>query len=613
MAIILIAVYACILSIISYSKYHNFNYDDFDLAIHSQSVRNILHGSIDNSILGIPFPGNHMTLILFLIAPVYGLFSSPLLLLYLQSMVLAAGALGIFLLARKELSGQWALGLTAAYLAYPPLIYMNLYEFHPVALATSFLIFMMYFYKTERFGWFILFTTLALLCQENISLLLMAFALYAFIERKRGKWVWVPLSMGVCYFALSAFIIMPLLNRNTIQFWQLYAHLGNSPAQVIKNIIIHPATTFQTVADPDKAAFFGSLFAPLGFLSILNPSTLIPAFPAFCQRILSDRLSETRIIFHYQAEFIPFIFVSAIYGIKRLLECKYRFLHTIPALLLLIFPVSALLLSGLPSLLHQFCLPDAGNRQHLMAQTMDAALRNIPDDVPVAATFRFLPRLANRERLYSLHHIYTGRYTLSHVSYPTPEDIRYVIIDTDDRLTFLNGGFYSPDNYRNLQALISGENWRAIQNIESILVFEKASRAQDRQLDIISLVTDDTAMNTNVTQKCPASIELAGFSLGPTQQNYSAPLTLYWKKLCTDKQEYDVRLTISADRQIYSGILAPGSRIWPTQSWPITAGTNTVIADKHNVYVIEPVQAPDKLQIRATVFPINRPVPASYN
>jgi len=604
-ATILIAAYAIILSTASYFMYCNFHYEDFDLAIHTQSVRNILHGSIDSSILGIPFPGNHMALILFLISPVYAMFPSPLTLLYIQSIIVAAGAFGIFLLCRKEISARWALGLTAAYLTYPPLIYMNLYEFHPVALATSFLIFMVYFYKTGRFGLFSVFMTLALLCQENIALILMAFAVYALIDRKkRDRWVWVPLSIGICYFVISAGILMPMLNRNTVQFWQLYAHLGASPAQAVKNIVMHPVTTLQTVTDPGKIAFFSALFGPLGFLSLLNPLTLIPAIPAFCQRLLSDRLSETRIIFHYQAEFIPFIFISAVYGIKRLLESKHRLLRVIPAILLLIFPATAFLSSGLPVSIQKFCRPDSYDSHYLMPHAVNTALQKVPDNVPVAATFRLLPRLTSREKLYSLHHIYTGRYTLSTVAYPIPEDIRFVIIDTFDPLTFLNGGFYSPENYKNLQTLLSRGNWRVIEKYESILVLERTSQTPNKPPEIISFVTDDVPMKTNVTRECPGSIELAGFNLESRKQNHSTLLTLYWKKLCLDQQEYDVHLTITGQHRLYDGYLAPGSRIWPTQSWPVNVTTNAMIADKHEINLDLSNTDQEKIHLQVTVYPM---------
>jgi len=596
-----IIIYMLLFGLISYFNYVFYGFSDFDLAIHAQSVWNILHGSIDSSILGIPFPGNHMALILFLVAPFYAIFPCPLLLLFIQTTVLAMGAMGIYLLAKKELSEKWAAALAASYLVYPPLIYMNLYEFHPVALASSFLIFMMYFYKTENFKEFFAFLALTLLCQENLSLVIMAFAAYAFIDGRRGRWVWTPLALGTVYFILIIVIIMPRLNKNTIQFWQLYANLGDSPSNIALNIIRHPVLTLRIMTNPDKLAFVSSLFGPLGFLSILNPLTLLPSLPILIQRLLSDRFTETKIIFHYQAEFIPFVFVSAIYGIRRMLAWRFKVAHLLPIIILAVFPISAMISSDIP-----LRMKIAFNlRKNDSAAIMDRnmALDKIPPGQPVAATFAFLPKLANRAALYSIHHIYTGRYTLSSAPYKVPGDIKYVVIDTADGLTFRGGSFYGHGQYRNLQAMLSNGTWKVISNVGTLLVLEKFYSTQCSGPDLVHFVAPGIVMNTNVLHNHPASLELAGFNLNTQIQDGPVHLTLFWNKRKPDPVEYDIHLSIIDDGVLYSGILSPGARIWPTQSWPAQTETNRIISDEHYIHIQRPISDPSKLQIQAAVVP----------
>jgi uncharacterized membrane protein len=598
-----ITIYMLLLGLISYLKYSYYGFSDFDLAVHAQSTWNILHGSIDSSILGIPFLGNHMTLILFLIAPFYAIFPSPLLLLHIQTAVLAMGALGIYLLARKELSEKWATCLAIAYLVYPPLIYMNLYEFHPVALASCFLIFMMYFYKIERFKTFVTFLILAILCQENISLIIIVFAAYAFLDKRRGRWVWAPLLFGTTYFVLTVIFIMPRLNNNTVQFWRLYANLGDSPANIVRNIIRHPLITIRIMTDPDKLAFVSSLLGPLGFLSVLNPLTLLPSLPILMQRLLSDRFTETKIMFHYQAEFIPFIFVSAIYGVRRMLTWRSKVTRLLPVIVLAIFPVSALISSDIP--LRMKIAFNLLKTDGTAIKDRNMALDKIASEQPVAATFAFLPKLANRPGLYSIHHIYTGRYTLSTVPYRVPNDIQYAVIDTADGLTFRGGSFYGPEQYRNLQAMVSNDTWKVVSNVGTLLVLEKFPSVHGPATDIVRFVEPGTVMNTNVLHNHPASLELAGFNLDTQTQRDPALLTLFWRRLKPDPVEYDSYITIIADKVLYSGILSPGARIWPTQSWLDLTQTNAIIADEHCIHLYHPIADPGKLQIQATVFPIN--------
>ena len=597
-----ILTYVILLGSIASLKYTYYGFSDFDLAIHSQSTWNITQGSIDSSILGIPFPGNHMAVILFLIAPLYAILPSPLLLLQIQTLVLAAGAVGIFLMAKRELSEKWAAALSIAYLAYPPLIYMNLYEFHPVALASSFMIFMFYFYKTENFKAFLAFLILAMLCQENIALIIMAFSVYAFLDKRRGKWVWTPLFTGMIYFLLAVVVIMPRLNDNTIQFWQLYAHLGNSPSDIILNIIRHPIMTLRIMTNADKLAFISALLGPLGFMSLLDPLTLIPSLPVLMQRLLSDRFTETKIIFHYQAEFVPFIFVSAIYSVKRVQSWKFKAAHFIPAIILAIFPAAALISSDIPLRMRTtYNLVTTSNKT-----IKDRATASVSGDNSVAATFDFLPKLANRKGLHSLHHIYTGSYTLSTVPYKVQKDINHVLIDTIDGLTFRSKGFYGPQQYKNLQAMITNGTWKITLNEETILVLTKVATSPDQTQKTIQFVPPSTAMNTNILQNHPASLRLSGFTINSQQKDGSALLTLFWQKNQQDPVEYDIHLALLCENNIvYRGFLTPGARIWPTQSWPTSTETNTMIADEHGIYTAIPITNISKLQMHAAIIPAN--------
>ena len=70
--------YAAILGVACYLKFATYQYTDFDLAVHAQSVHNMLRGSMDCSILGTSYFGNHMAPILALAAPFYALFPSSM-------------------------------------------------------------------------------------------------------------------------------------------------------------------------------------------------------------------------------------------------------------------------------------------------------------------------------------------------------------------------------------------------------------------------------------------------------------------------------------------------------------------------------------------------------
>ena len=462
MVLLGVALYILIVGGACVARVAGFDYGDFDLAIHAQSTRNILHGSLNSSILGVPFLGNHMVLILFLAAPLAAVFPPALLLVALQTMALAAGGWFVYLLARRVLPASWAAGLAGVYLAYPPLISMNLYEFHPIAFTVLFVLVMLYGYRAKRFGVFVSGLGLALLCQENVGLMAVAFGVYAWLDRQRGCWVWVPLAAGVAMFVLTVVVVMPRLNPN-IQFVRLYGHLGGSLGEVFVNMVKHPVYMVQTMLAPAKLTFLAALLGPVGFISLLSPLSLAPGGLVLVQRLLSGRAAEATIAYHYQAEFVPWVFYAAIYGVKRMREWGRA---RIAVILLAVFALVALAANRVPQrLVSAWATPW---RERVLVQRYRAALALVPADAAVLATFRFLPALADRAHVYSLHHVYTGRYTLSTVPYPMPA-VDFILVDREDPLTFSARGFYSEENEARLAAFLAG--WEKVFEAGAVEVY----------------------------------------------------------------------------------------------------------------------------------------------
>src|SRR5262249_49357029 len=72
-------------------------------------------------------------------------------------------------------------------------------------------------------------------------------------------------------------------------------------------------------------------------------------------------------------------------------------------------------------------------------------ISKIPPDASVTAGLGFLPHLATREQLTSLHHILKGLKTLSIAAYTPPPLSDFVVIDYADTLTFnTTAGYYHP-------------------------------------------------------------------------------------------------------------------------------------------------------------------------
>src|SRR5437870_1206704 len=88
----MVLAYTAVYSACDTIAYRYYLYTDFDLALFAQAADGLLHGRLFSSIRGMAWPGDHSSLILFLIAPLYAVARSPLTLLVIQSAAQALGA-----------------------------------------------------------------------------------------------------------------------------------------------------------------------------------------------------------------------------------------------------------------------------------------------------------------------------------------------------------------------------------------------------------------------------------------------------------------------------------------------------------------------------------------
>jgi hypothetical protein len=241
----------------------------------------------------------------------------------------------------------------------------------------------------------------------------------------------------------------------------------------------------------------------------------------------------------------------------------------------------------------------SGMRRSPSALRQDRLLRQVPPTASVISTFEFLAPLANRRNLYSLHHVYMGHYTLSNLPYPTPVHLDYIFMNTNDRLTFSMQGAYTPWYYRNLQALLNSGCWEILDHTENLLEFRKATSRCSRETRLVEPAGNGLDMCTEIDQVPGAAIRLMGFGLGSPDGDGIADLVLFWKKGLAASPEYDMILAISrGGRTLYRGILSPGSRIWPPQSWP----SDVLLADHHRIRIAAEPGPTDTLRLQVQLL-----------
>jgi len=365
--------------------------------------------------------GSHFDPILAALAPLWWLWPSPEMLLVVQAVAVAAGALPVFWLARAHLDDDRpAAALALAYLLYPPVQWLTVSDFHPVALACPLLLFAWWFLDERRLLPFALCAAAAMATKEHVGLTVAAMGVwYAIRYRAPQTGAAVAVAAGSVAL-LAALVVVP--------------HFAPAGTSAFESRYDAPSL------DGRDLSYLAALFLPLGLLPLAAPLALLPARPELGLNLLSSTITQTSVKTHYAATAIPALLAATVYGVARIGE-RTGYLAALAALCgaLVLGPVGRVDI-------------DAGPHEAAARR----ALAVVPDAAPVSATNALGAHLSARRRIFS---------------FPVLREAEWVAVDTT-RLTFLDslrGERARPA----LAALRRDPEWRLVFEEDGVLVFRR--------------------------------------------------------------------------------------------------------------------------------------------
>lgn len=323
--ILLIFSFILFFGSLSFLRHDNFRSRRLDLGNMDQTVWNVWHGNgftltDPNGILQQSRLAVHADFLLIFLAPLYGLWSDPKMLLLVQVLVAAAGAIPVYFIAYDVLASR-KLGLLFSflYLWYPPLGRILLHDFHAVALSTTFLLYAFWFIEKKKYVLFLIFALFAAIGKEQAWITIAMLGIYlAFWKKQYGIGISTA-ALSLSMFFYLFWIAIPSVTVSNQHFALSYlSQYGHTLNEVLIYIITHPLEIMGTMLQSDKLYYYIQLFAPFGFLSLLSPLYLIFALEGFVINTLSSNALMRSIDYQYTSLMTPFIAVSAIYGFSRL-------------------------------------------------------------------------------------------------------------------------------------------------------------------------------------------------------------------------------------------------------------------------------------------------------
>lgn len=280
-----VVIYILYFTTASFLKQDNFFTARFDLGNMDQVVWNTLNGRVfqftDSVGVGtVSRLAFHADFILILLAPFYLIWNDPKMLLLVQTLVLSSGAIFVYLISNKVIGNKLiSLVFAFTYLINPAVNWVNLYDFHPVALATTFLLATFYFLLIKRYLFMAVFLILSGICKEQIWFINFLIGIYIILKTKE-KILGITISLvSAVIFYLLIWKFIPGARAEEHFALKFYEDFGATPSEIIKNILFSPGKIVETILKPDRLEFIKQLFLPLGYLSLLAPAFLIFAGP----------------------------------------------------------------------------------------------------------------------------------------------------------------------------------------------------------------------------------------------------------------------------------------------------------------------------------------------
>ena len=418
------AAFAAVFGTTSALRHRAFGSGRFDLGNMAQAVWSTAHGDLlsitDVHGEQISRLGAHFDPLLVLLAPLWWLWPAPELLLAVQAVAVASGALPVYWLARKHLGeGSPAAALALAYLLSASVQWLTVSDFHAVALACPLLLFAWWHLDEDRLWAFALLAAAAIATKEHVGLAVAAMGVWYALRRRRRAGIAIAVA-GAAVALVAALVVVP--------------HFAPAGDSAFESRYDDPSLGGRDLS------YLAELLLPLALLPLAAPLAALAAVPELALNVLSTTVTQTSVKTHYAAVAIPALFAAAVFGAARL-DRRLAYVAAAAS------AVGMLVLGPL-------------GRTDLRSGGHDAAARRalalVPADAPVSATNALGAHLSARKRIFS---------------FPVLEEAEWVVVD-ERRLTFLDS--LKPERARApLAALRRDPRWRLVFAEDGVLVFRR--------------------------------------------------------------------------------------------------------------------------------------------
>lgn len=424
--------------------------------------------------------GYHAELLLAALAPLYIFWPDVRVLLFFQALVVCSGSLLLYALAVLRLGNRWAACLlSVAYLCSPFVEALVLSDFHTVALASSLVLAMFFFFEKRQLMPMLVFALLATAAKEDVPLVVGMAGLWVLVARRDVKFGAPLIVVGAVVAGFDLGWLIPHFSvTSTSPFVARYGYLGSSPLGIVLGLLRRPWLVMPQLTSPEVAAYVRLLLGSTGGLPLLAPFTVAIAAPSLGINMLSTFPWMRTGMAHYSALVLPVFGIATVEGMataawlirkgwKQLSKFRpFGQLQPGSVAMALCHPLLAMWAlawavgthyevgAGLGSYAFAPALPTAHE------QMLNRFLAEIPPRAALSVTSAIAPHVTHRSRVYLFPNLLDASYVLldlTAVPYPTSwgsqrlallqllQTNQFGVVDANDGYVLLERGAGQPN------------------------------------------------------------------------------------------------------------------------------------------------------------------------
>ena len=411
---------------IAYDLHYGLGTFSYDVGLYDQGVWLMSRGHEPFvTFMGRNLLGDHASLIMLFLIPVYWVAPGVMTLLVVQALVVAAGTVPIYLLAKRLLnSGVMACGAALMWLANPALNGGAMENFHPDSFLALFIPMTLYAAFTQKWKLFAASVLLSVLVKEDVLLVMVPIGLFVAwrFDRRRGL---IAALVSVVVTILGMFVMMRhLIGVPTRNGWRIPF---GGVSGFIKETFTNPTNVMNHLKSEDRPMYLFKIMAPFAGLFFAAPSVALLAVPVLASNVVSTFWYQHQIEYHYSIVVVPLLLIATLVVIAKL---NKQWRPIAMALTVMCSLVTFVAWGIHPLATNPRAALTAGSP---FAQSGLEIIKGIPDDAVVSAYDPLTAHLGHRRQIYFFPNPFKALYygvddSLSGKALPAAKDVEYVVL-----------------------------------------------------------------------------------------------------------------------------------------------------------------------------------------